>query len=103
MRSLMILFAAVAMIWSGMHAEPVDAHAFDGAHWSETSNHDEQGEGGDAAPDQHGCHHHCPNAPAPADPVSDDKSLYGDGLRIAGAPSRLNSTSRAPPLDPPIA
>ena len=29
--------------------------------------------------------------------------LYGDGLRIAFAPSRLNSTSLAPPLDPPIA
>lgn len=102
----MILFAIVALVWSGLHAEPADAHENAADHASAhavsahgDADHDPSDKAGG---DQHACHHHCPNAPAERAPDTDHSMFVAKVPTFATLIPALHPTGLAPPLDPPI-
>lgn len=105
-RQLFLVFALVALAWSGLHAGPAEAHESDPAHAAHGTVFAHSDDGDDGTPDdvgQHGCHHHCPAAPAPQAAQAAQDWFYGKQLVYAPLTSALSSTSRAPLLDPPKA
>lgn len=106
MRFVFTLFAAMAILVSGIHAGPSEAHENDPTHASEhhaQSDDDDGGSEDSTKGDQHGCHHHCPSAA-----VSNLGKLTSthDFTSARLVPSKtfpLGSTTRAPPLTPPKA
>lgn len=104
MRHLFILFAVTALIWSGLHAGPAEAHENDPAHWAEDSHHAQDQDSDsdrDANPDQHGCHHHCPTGTTHHSTAGQQTVLFANDVKFASLAARLRSIPRAPPLDPP--
>ena len=105
MRTLLALFAVVAILLSGVHADAAQAHENDPAHASEfhvTQN----GDDGSKQPmkgDQHGCHHHCPSTATPHSGEAEATEYYASASVFPLDTAPLFSTSRAPPLDPPKA
>lgn len=105
-RHFIVLFALFALFWSGFYAEPADAH--EGAknqvsasaappHGDEDNGQSDLGGG-----DQHACHHHCPNAPAPRAPEAEVGTFCAKQPLFATIMAALRPFGRAPPLDPPI-
>lgn len=104
-RIVFALFAAMALLVSGIHAGPAEAHEGDSQHLSahHTDQHDESGSSKPDAGDHVGSHHHCPSCAAiDADPVQNTDFVRGEQFKPA-AIKPLASTTRAPPLNPPKA
>lgn len=104
-RHLMLLFAIIAVVWSGLCADQAEAHenAVGHASASAAASHgdEDKGQSGQGG-DQHICHHHCPNAPAPRAPESVQRAIFTKQPVFGTIISALRPTGRAPPLDPPI-
>ena len=104
-RFVFALFAAMALLVSGIHAGPAEAHEDDSQHFS-VHHADQQHEGSSSQPDasdQYGSHHHCPSfAAIDTDPGQNADVVCGERFKpVAIKP--LASTTRAPPLNPPKA
>ena len=104
-RLVFALFAAMALLVSGIHAGPAEAHEVD-PHHSSAHHVDQQDEGSTPQPDaddQYGAHHHCPSfAATDTDPGQNADFVCGERFKPA-AIKPLASTTRAPPLNPPKA
>ena len=102
----MILFAFIALVWSGLHAEPADAHENAMGHTSTSaaSSHgdEDKGQSGQRGGDQHACHHHCPNAAAQRAPEAIQGAIFTKQPVFGTIIAALHPMKRAPPLDPPI-
>ena len=105
MRQILAIFAAVAILLSGIHAGPAEAHENDLGHASafHIDQNDDDGSKQPMKGDQHGCHHHCPTAAASHPNEPDDADYYAGASLFALDTAPLVSTSRAPPLNPPKA
>lgn len=105
MRHLLILIALVALVWSGLHAGPAEAHENDLGHSSASAavshTHGEESPS-DRGTEQHVCHHHCPNAPAAHAPEATERRFFAEQLVFGVIAPALHPTKTAPPLDPPI-
>ncbi len=102
----MILFALVTLVWSGLHAEPADAHENAMGHTSASaaSSHGDEhkGQSDQGGGDQHACHHHSPNAAAARAPEAIQGAVFTKQPVFGTIIAALRPTGRAPPLDPPI-
>lgn len=106
MRFVFSLFAAMAILVSGIHAGPSAAHENDPTHASEHHAQSDDGDGGSedlTKGDQHGCHHHCPSASASNQGKLASALNFASVRLVPSEMSPLGSTTRAPPLTPPKA
>ncbi|WP_299195941.1 hypothetical protein [uncultured Erythrobacter sp.] len=106
MRFVFTLFAAMAILVSGIHAGPSQAHENDPAHASEYHAQSDDDDGGSEAPtkgDQHGCHHHCPSTAASNPGKLASADHFASARLVPSKSFPLSSTTRAPPLTPPKA
>lgn len=104
MRFVFTLFAAMAILVSGIHAGPSEAHENDPVHASDHHAHSDDDDGGSEDPtkgDQHGCHHHHPSTALsnPGKLASADQ--FASARLVPSKSFPLSSTTRAPPLTPP--
>jgi hypothetical protein len=102
-RIVFALFAAMALLVSGIHAGPAESHEGDPQHFSahHADQHDEGSSSQPDASDQYGSHHHCPSfAAVDMDPCQDADFVGSERFKPA-AIKPLGSTMRAPPLNPP--
>ncbi len=104
MRLFVTLFAAMAVLLSASHAGPAGAHD---SNYVQTASHTvdhEHGSSGDAlGGEQHDGHHHCPSAAAPDYSVAVGGDYFSSSRFSRPNMTRLDSTTRAPPLTPPKA
>ncbi len=104
MRFVFTLFAAMAILVSGIHAGPSEAHENDPTHASEHHTQSDDDDGGSEDPtkgDQHGCHHHCPSAAASNLGKLGPVGHFASARLVPSKAFPLGSTTRAPPLTPP--
>jgi hypothetical protein len=102
-RIVFALFAAMALLVSGIHAGPAEAHEGDPQHFSahHSDQHDESGSSEPDAGDHYGSHHHCPSFAAVDTDPRQDADFVGSERFKPAAIKPLGSTTRAPPLNPP--
>ncbi len=105
MRNILALFATLAILVSGIHAGAAQAHENDRVHASEhiAAADDKDGSELPMKGDQHGCHHHCPNAAASNTASEHAVDYFANAALFPLDIAPLVSTSRAPPLNPPKA
>jgi len=104
-RAVFALMAGLALLVSGIHAGPAEAHENDVRHIAEhvADAHDDTGSSQPEQGGDHGFHHHCPSIAVPLAADSEAIDYPGDMVLTALAMNPLVSTTRAPPLDPPKA
>lgn len=105
MRHFLLLFAIIAVVWSGLCADQAEAHenAVDHASASAVASHGDEGKGQSGqGGDQHACHHHCPNAPAPRAPETVQSVIFTKQSVFGTIIATLHPTGRSPPIEPPI-
>lgn len=105
MRVLLCLLAVMALLVSGIHAGPAEAHEGDPAHISihHAEHHDEGDTSQPDAAEHYGSHHHCPSFVADASPEPEVAIFLGNARIKPVDMSPLVSTGRAPLLAPPKA
>ncbi len=105
MRHITLLIALFALVWSGLHAEPANAGENDPVHSSVSavpSHSEDRKDKSDQGGEQHACHHHCPNAPAPRAMEALQLAVFAKQPVFGAVVAALHPTGGPPPLDPPI-
>ena len=100
MRSVFHILLAVCLVWCGLHAAEPVRPGTDGPVLVADADCDSEVEDGKHSSQPH--HHHCPIAP---DPGSDRavERFAPPPMVFARQPVPLESRSRAPPVEPPLA
>ncbi|KHL25629.1 hypothetical protein PK98_02945 [Croceibacterium mercuriale] len=106
MHRIVRLLLAIAVLWCGLHLSPAEA---DGGVWTEAGavaharSVDHAGDGHPQADLVHGCHNHCPVAPAVGSgPAIGTRHLVR--VLLWALPTwALTSAAQAPPIEPPAA